>query len=32
MKYEMHQLGIDALLVSEMMKKLYEVYTNLKHI
>lgn len=32
MKYEMHQLRIDALLVSEMMNKLYEMYTNLKHI
>lgn len=32
MKYEMHLLGIDALLVSEMMNKLYEMYTNLKHI
>ena len=32
MKYEMYQLGIDALLVSEMVNKLYEVYTNLKHI
>lgn len=32
MKYEMHLLGIDALLVSEMVNKLYEMYTNLKHI
>lgn len=32
MRYEMYLLGIDALLVSEMMNKLYEVYTNLKHI
>ena len=30
MRYEIHLFGIDALLVSEMMNKLYEVYTNLK--